>query len=153
MESFTVSKEEATKVAKTLRTEIAALEVDKDIDFKTFSFAHALEHAFVKGADGAFQAFLTGVGYDADQQRILLGRVHRRFVGNLKAILSHGKLKERFRSFTELMLLKTEEDRAYDAILSHVEFQRWQFEEAPVFGKEPFALANVYIDIECGVLE
>ncbi|MEY2502186.1 MAG: hypothetical protein QOI07_2520 [Verrucomicrobiota bacterium] len=150
--SWAGSPDVAKKVDANLKSNIAALELDKDVDFKTFSFADALNHSFVKGADAIFQTYLKGVGYSETQQRLLITRVHRRFVGNLKAILSNGKLKKKFEPFIQLMQLQTEEERAYDAILSHVEFQRWQFQEAPVFGKEPFALGNVYIDTECGIL-
>jgi hypothetical protein len=95
---------------------------------------------------------LNGAGYSEASTRELLNRVHRRFVGNLKTILSDGKLKERFDPFTQRIELDTAEELSYDAILSHINHQRWLFEEAPVFRKEPFALADVYVDSECGSL-
>jgi hypothetical protein len=143
---------EAKKVSADLKRELAALAPAEDINFKDFSFTYALQHDFVRNSDLIFKRYLDGVGYNESQARQIQNRVHRRFVSNLKAILSNGKLKERFEPFTQLMELGTGEEASYNAILSHIEYQRWQFEEAPLFGKEPFALAHVYIDTECGVL-
>jgi hypothetical protein len=51
---------------------------------------------------------LNGAGYSEASTRELLNRVHRRFVGNLKTILSDGKLKERFDPFTQRIELDTD---------------------------------------------
>lgn len=50
------------------------------------------------------------------------------------------------------MQLGAREKAAFEALIEHAEYQRWLFEEKPVFGKEPFNLAQVYIDTECGKL-
>ena len=71
---------------------------------------------------------------------------------NLKGILSHGSTRERFTPFRDQMTLDTLEARAYDALLEHADFQRWLFEEQPVLGREPFTLAQVYTETDCGVL-
>jgi hypothetical protein len=44
------------------------------------------------------------------------------------------------------------DDRVHDAWRTHADYQRRLFEETPVFGEEPFALADVYVDVECGTL-
>lgn len=77
--------------------------------------------------------------------------VHRRFVPNLRLILSNSKLQKRFRPFFDLIQLSSDFS-AYDALARHVQYQRWLFEEANVFGREPFSLQEVYIDTECGSL-
>lgn len=140
------------KVAAGLKGEILKLEGDGEVDFGKFSFATALRHPFIIQSDAIFECYLAGVGYNDDQRRLLLNVVHYRFAPLLKAILSHRDTKEKFEPFAQLMDLGTEEERAYDAVLSHVEYQRWQFEEERIFGNEPFALKHVYIDTECGHL-
>jgi uncharacterized protein YjbI with pentapeptide repeats len=135
-----------------LNPQLAELEPSAGVDFNKFSFKTALEHEFVSQADKAFLCYLNRAEYSEASTRELLNRVHRRFIGNLKTILSDGKLKERFDPFTQRIELDTAEELSYDAILSHINHQRWLFEEAPVFRKEPFALADVYIDSECGSL-
>jgi hypothetical protein len=144
--------DQAKNAKNELKPKLAELEPSADVDFKKFSFSTALEHEFIRRADHAFTSYLEAVGYNESEKRDLLNRVHLRFVGNLKMILSNGKLKGRFEPFTQLMELGTKEELAYDTILSHVNYQRWLFEEAPVFRKEPFALSDIYIDSECGKL-
>jgi hypothetical protein len=123
-----------------------------DVSMKDFSFGNALSHPFIKKADEALRTYSDVMGYSATQSRQLVSGVHTRFVGNLKTLLSHGKLKERFEPFTQLMELGTGEQQAYEALYEHAEYQRWQFEEDPVFKKEPFALAHIYVETECGKL-
>lgn len=41
---------------------------------------------------------------------------------------------------------------AEDFLAAHRAWLSWQYEEAPVFQKEPYALADVYIEPECGSL-
>ncbi len=143
---------EAKKVGRDLKEQIASFEPEKDVNFDGFAFHQAFQHPFIKNADLVFGHYLDGVGYSKDQKRQILAFVHRNFVSQLKALLSNGKLRKRFEPFTELMKLDTVEKRAYDTILSHIDYQRWQFEESPIFGKEPYALKDVYIGVECGVL-
>lgn len=142
----------AENATRELKPKLADLEPSATVDFKKFSFRTALEHEFVLQADKSFTRYLEAAGYNEAETRDLLNRVHRRFVSNLKTILSDGKLKQRFEPFTQRMELDTAEELSDDAILSHVNHQRWLFEEAPLFRKEPFALADVYIDSECGKL-
>lgn len=149
IESPSNAKKAGAGVKKSLRD----AEPSSTVEMKKFSFKNANEHPFVLSADEALRVWVQSVGYgDAQYRAIKLG-VHRRFVSNLKTILSHGGLKDRFAPFTQRMELGTEEEQAYDALLEHAEHQRRLFEEAPVFEKEPFALENVYVDTECGVLK
>jgi uncharacterized protein YjbI with pentapeptide repeats len=39
-----------------------------------------------------------------------------------------------------------------DYLAAHHAWLRWQFREAPVLGREPYALADVYVETECGQL-
>ena len=40
-----------------------------------------------------------------------------------------------------------------DYLAAHRAWLEWQFKEQKVLGREPFSLADVYVDTECGVLE
>jgi hypothetical protein len=91
-----------------------------------------------------------GLG-DADFLNLQHG-VRTRFVSNLKGILSHGSSRERLAPFRDRMTLDTREARAYDALREHADYQRWLFEEQPVLGHEPFTLAQVYTETDCGLL-
>jgi uncharacterized protein YjbI with pentapeptide repeats len=135
-----------------LKKQLAQLEPSKDIDFSTFAFDNALTHEFVRQADGALQKFAEAFGYDERQRRQLINGVHFRFIKELKKLLSNGELEQRFRPFTKFMELGTKEQQAYQALREHAEYQLRQFEEEPLFNKEPFALSDIYVETECGDL-
>lgn len=146
------SPENARKAAGEVKQQLRALEPTADLDMRKFSFRGANGHTFVEHSDKALRLWVESVGYGEAQSRAIVLGVHRRFVANLKTILAHGELKERFAPFTQKIMLGTEEELAYDALLEHAERQRRLFEEAPVFDKEPFALKHVYVETECGQL-
>lgn len=147
----------AKKEVEALRDQILGLEKEEEEKelkeaFATFSFQTALEHPFIKEADQTLEVFLAGLGYSREQRGKITTRVHRQFVGNLKALICNGKTEVRFQPFTKLMSLGTEQSRAYDYVATHVAYQRWQLEEEALSGREPFALDKVYIHTECGRL-
>jgi len=121
-------------------------------DFSRFSFDQALNSAFIEDADRFLEMSTRGLGFDESAFLALQHEVRRRFVPNLKGILSHGSTRERFAPFRELMSLDTQEARTFNALLEHADFQRWLYEEQPVLGREPFTLAQVYAETDCGVL-
>lgn len=147
------SPSNAKKAGGEIKSALREAEPSASLEMKKFSFRNANEHPFVRSADAALRLWAASVGYGEAQARMIEAGVHRRFVSNLKSVLSHGELRERFAPFTQKMELGTGEEQAYDALLEHAENQRRLFEEAPVFEKEPFALAHVYVDTECGVLK
>lgn len=121
-------------------------------DFERFSFDQALNSKFIEDAERFLETSTRGLGFDESAFLILQNEVRHRFVPNLKGILSHGSTRERFAPFRELMVLGNQDARAYDALLEHADFQRWLFEEQPVLGREPFSLAQVYTETDCGLL-
>jgi uncharacterized protein YjbI with pentapeptide repeats len=141
----------ASAAAAEIKKLISALDQPESFDFTTFSLQRALEHPFVANAEKMLITYLNGVGYSESQQRKLVSFVRRRFIPNLRLILSHAKLQKGFKPFLDLIQIGSD-FTGYDALVRHVQYQRWLFEEAPVFGKEPFALQDVYIETECGVL-
>lgn len=120
-------------------------------DFSRFSFDQALSSPFIKDAEGFLELSAQGLLDEAHYLNLQHG-VRVRFVSNLKGILSHGSTRERFTPFRELMRLDTREARAYDALHEHADYQRWLYEEQKVLGSEPFTLAQVYTETDCGVL-
>lgn len=143
--------EAAKNASAEVRSSIASLDNSESLDFSTFSFRSALQHPFFENAEMMFRSYLDGVGYTDSQQRKLITYVRRRFVPNLRLILAHGKLQKRFKPFLDLIQVG-DDLGTFDAIVRHVQYQRWLFEQAPMFETEPFALSDVYIDTECGVL-
>lgn len=121
-------------------------------DFRTFSLDAALEHPFVREADGFVAAFARGAGYDDTLLRRLTVEVHQRFTGTLKRILTEKGAVERFRPLLDRLRLGSAEAQAFAWLAAHADYQRRQFERFPVLGREPFALEDVYVDTDCGVL-
>lgn len=122
-------------------------------DFKKFSFESGTRSAFFADAERYLKMSADGLGLTGKEFLDLRMGVRMRFVANLKSILSHGSTREKFAPFRDLMTLETREARAYDALLEHADYQRWLFEEQPVLGREPFTLAQVYTDVDCGLLK
>jgi len=135
-----------------IREELEALGPDKDEELDKFDFRDALRHPFVLDADSRLQIFARGLGYDEEQTRLLINKVHQLFVPNLKAILSDGKLREKFQPFLTLTQLGADEKRAYQSLNDHIAYQLWKYEDASVFEGEPFALKDIYVATECGAL-
>jgi len=141
-----------TGETKGLKKRLAALEPSAQVDFKTFSFTNALTHDFVRQADKVLKDFASIAGYNDEQTRRLIDGVHRRFVSEVKILLSDGQLKDRFAPFTTLIKLDSSEYQAYTALAKHAEYQRWLFETAPVFKNEAYSLSDIYVNTECGSL-
>lgn len=141
----------AKRAAHSIQTEIRH-EEPNSFDLDSFSFENALEHSFIMRADRALSEFAARILLTEEQTRKLIGGVHTRFVGTLKNILADKDLAGQFEPFIRRVNLGTNEIQAYRVLAQHAEYQRWLFEEAPVFGREPFALSSIYIETECGRL-
>jgi hypothetical protein len=144
--------ENAKQANRAVKAQLASFEPCEEVDLGVFSLSHALEHEFVRRADRLLQEATSAVGYTKAQINQLKNEVHDRFVPSLKALLSDGGTKEQFTPFTQYIELGTQERQAYKALSQHAQSQRWLFEEAPVFGREPFALKHIYVETECGKL-
>jgi len=136
---------------KTL-AELRAASPPESYDFSRFSFDRALDCDFFRDAERFLAMSTQGLGLNEASFPKLQHGVRIRFVTNLKGILSHGSTRERFAPFRELMALETIEARAYNALLEHADYQRWLFEEQKVLGSEPFTLAQIYTETDCGLL-
>ena len=67
-----------------------------------------------------------------------------------KRLLSTDNLIEKIK--TALSGISSQELTADDYLAAHQAWLSWQYHDAPIFQKEPYALANVYIEPECGSL-
>src|SRR6185437_15956537 len=91
-------------------------------------------------------------GYDAAERRNLLREVRSSFKGELQELLA-GEHKEKFESFAHWLQLDTDDQRLDSTLAAYADLQRADFEDQPALGIEPFSIADVYIDTECGRLE
>ena len=67
-----------------------------------------------------------------------------------KGVISTGDYLDKIKS--ALSGVSSQERTASDYLAAHQAWLYWQYHDAPVFQKEPYALANVYIEPECGSL-
>ncbi len=124
----------------------------ENFSFKDLSLRNLTAHPFVQEAEEFLRLAATSAGYADSECRLLQREVRMRFPGELKRILSHPDTRERFVAVADWLRFDDQEARVFEAWRTHGDYQRWLFEEAPVFGDESFALANVYVDTECGRL-
>lgn len=121
-------------------------------DFSGFSLDKALGHDFVRDAERFVRLFAEDLSFDEAETNRLIGEIHLRFPSNVITLLSHGKTRDRFAPFRELIQLDAGPSHAKSALCQHAEYQRWLYEESPALGGESFALAHIYVDTECGKL-
>jgi uncharacterized protein YjbI with pentapeptide repeats len=125
----------------------------KNEEMETFSQEWPLEHRFVIQADQELMLFLGTLGYSQQQINDIIGKVHDQFMDKFNLILAHGDTREKFVPLeTWLRNGGGDEKRALNALQNHAYYQRELFAKKPLFGIEPFALQDVYIKPECGVL-
>lgn len=122
------------------------------LSFATFSLDDPWSHAFLRESEKALLSASGAAGYDEAERQHLLREVQMRFVGHLRALLTAPTTRERFAPFYEALHFGSREERVRLAWSDHFTYQRYLFEEKPVFGEEPFALADVYVRTECGTL-
>lgn len=140
----------ADEAKEELKSLIRTHDGDEKLDFTTFDRDAPYDHPFSKSAEEMFGEYLKGVGYGEAARRILLMSARRNFLSSLRLVLSHAKLAPHYEPFAKLLSFGPVA-ASHEVLMRHVQYQRWQFEQAPVLG-EPFALQHVYIDTECGKL-
>jgi hypothetical protein len=140
------------KLPPDARSRLLSADQSLDAEFDHISLSEFVTHPFVARADRVVEEYASLLGYSDAARRQLVLETHRRLPAALKLLLSHGATRSRFAPFTTLLEFGSGDARAYDALAEHADYQRWLFEEAPVLSKEPFALAHIYVDTECGKL-
>jgi hypothetical protein len=127
----------------------------KKLDFSGslggLSLKYPFAHPFVWNSDQALRLVVQRRGYNDREWRQIQRRVHEQFRSDLVGVLTNGESMARFEPFTKWLELG-DGSAAYAALYTHVERQRWLFEDRPVLNKEPFALSDVYVDTDCGKL-
>lgn len=118
--------------------------------FDDFSYTDHKTHPFFRDARASLERCTVALGLDENRSRKILDVVDKRFVSNLRYLLSSGDTAKTFAPFRRL-LDHENPNAAYEALARHVDYQRWLFEDRAVLGN-PFALAHVYVDTDCGKL-
>jgi hypothetical protein len=116
-----------------------------------FSIDSAAGHPFLRVSDQALLILLEAAGYDLPERRQLLRTIRSSFKGALQEVLS-GEYKEKFAGFTQWLELDTDDRRLSRDLLAYADQQRADLEDRPALGIEPFAVADVLIETECGIL-
>jgi hypothetical protein len=138
--------------ASQARSRISKYKMEDPEILRGFSLNNPAAHPFFAQALEALRVPLFELGYSEAEVRRLGSRIREGFKENLRDVVSEGALREKFAPFTQWALLGAEEDRAYYALQAHADAQRTAFTESPVLGQEPFALADVYTETDCGNL-
>ena len=121
------------------------------VDLSGFSLEAPLAHPFVWQADDSLLLVVRSVGYSENEWRQIQFHVHDQFCTGLVEVLAHGETASRFEPFTKRLSMG-DNSAAHTALNAHIERQRWLFEDRPVLNIEPFTLAQVYVDPDCGKL-
>ncbi len=134
--------------------ELEEADTAQHYDFRKFSLGHALHHEFIQDADRVLLVCAEASGYSEAEQRQLQNEVHQRFRIHFKTLLEHGESRTKFAPLKGWLTQEVAEDALiHEALAEHAEYQRQLFQEKPVFGHEPFALAHVYQETQCGILK
>ena len=121
-------------------------------EFTGFSLRAPHEHPFLRDVSALLEDFAVALGLRGDQKTYFAADVQARFLPNLLDLISSGPTRERFEPFRELLALGAAGLGLEHALRMHVDYQRRLYEEEPVLGREPFSLADVYVDPECTML-
>ncbi|HRI67275.1 MAG TPA: pentapeptide repeat-containing protein, partial [Polyangium sp.] len=131
---------------------IKALPPAEAADLSTFSWDTALQHGFIRNADGILDQLMLACEFDEKQRRRVFDEIHDQFVPELKALLTHEKTAAKFASFKAFVESGTEERQTLVALRLHAKYQIAQYESEPLFKSEPYALKDIYVETECGKL-
>ncbi|MDJ0676519.1 MAG: pentapeptide repeat-containing protein [Calothrix sp. MO_167.B42] len=122
-------------------------------DMESFNFKNADSHRFTQEANQVFQEFANFIGLEQKITTQLLKIIRQSFLRNLRLLLAHPHTEKEFAAFKTLMGLDDTSYQTQIILNQHLVYQSWLFQEAPIFREEPFALAHIYLDTECGVLQ
>jgi hypothetical protein len=126
---------------------------NEGFSFGNYSIKDPLNHPFIAEADAIVTEASKFIGYEGNSIRMIIGEIHMRFPSTLKNILSHPQTREKFVSLSDALSLDNIEERVFSAWKDHFEYQRYLFEDKPIFGEEKFSLSDVYVETECGEIE
>jgi uncharacterized protein YjbI with pentapeptide repeats len=130
-----------------------SMEPTEDVDLSTFLLEFRLDHPLIKKSETYLEAALRVAGFSDDSILKIIERTRDYFNEKLDILLSQTETRDKFQPFRDYSKLGATERQAHVALIAHAEYQRWLFQKYPVLGKAPFALGDVFIEPECGVLE
>jgi hypothetical protein len=133
-------------VARQLRN-LSASMTEEVLDFCRSPLSDALLHPFVKRADDMLRTSALAAGFMDDDVLRLQHELHQRFIVHLQTLLSHRDTAQKFEPFRTRLELGTGANAAVLALTEHAQYHRALYQEAPVFGSEPFALQHIYTEL------
>lgn len=123
-----------------------------DVSFLTFNREMPSQHLFYEMALANTDASLITLGFNETQRNEVKIKINGNYNESFRLLVSKRDTAEKFAPFIKYIELEPAHLKAEEALRRHAEYQVWQYESAPVLGKEPFALKDVYIESECGHL-
>jgi len=143
----------AKKLKQTLRAKQAA----QPEKFENFRLSSALTHPLTLDADNTLEEMMGVLGYPPEVRRLLLEGIHARLTQKFQAIITNGKVKDKFDPLFRLLLIENNDANAFAVVERHMEYQLWRFSKAPVLGKGgPLSLQctlkDIYVPLDCGIL-
>jgi hypothetical protein len=142
---------EAKYVIKAVEEQLKAINLS-DITFYTFDSDHPTQHRSFESMLENGNARLMTLGFHESQRLALEKEIKEKYSESLRVLFTNRDTAEKFKPFKEYISLEPKHLAAKEKLYQHAEYQVWQFESAPVLGKEPFPLKDVYIESECGRL-
>ena len=123
-----------------------------EFQFYNYSKIDPFNHPFFVHSEMLLKEAINAAGYSESEIRKIIIEVRFRFPGCLKSLITHPQTSKKFATIFKAVQYGNREDRVKDAWQDHFEFQRYQLEESYVFGEEPFALSDIYVETECGAI-
>lgn len=123
-----------------------------DVSFITFNREMPSQHRFFELALEHTNASLITLGFNDIQRDEVKRKINENYNECFRLLVTKRDTEPKFAPFIKYIALEPAYLKAEEALRRHAEYQVWQFESAPVLGKEPFALKDVYIESECGHL-
>ena len=121
-------------------------------NLNTFDFETALHHPFVHRANEILRTFLQAANFDEEQQIEAINLTQRGFLSQLRLVLTNDRTAKRFEPFKNVIEMGAAQARAENALLIHAKYQVAQFAARPLFNSEPYALKDVYAEMQCAKL-
>ncbi|HKX31816.1 MAG TPA: pentapeptide repeat-containing protein [Blastocatellia bacterium] len=147
------SFDQTSKLDERLAARLTERAPIEEADLSTFTFDSAFQHPFIIRADQALREMLRAAGFGQEQERDVFNSLHDSFKRELEQLLTHAATREKFAPFKDWIELGPERQLRAVALQIHAKSQIAQFAADPLFEREPFALRDVYVESECGLLK
>ncbi|HEX5081774.1 MAG TPA: hypothetical protein VFY40_07005 [Blastocatellia bacterium] len=143
-------RQDAMKIDDRAAKRIRGLPPAEEADLSFFSRDTALQHIFVRRADGILGELTRAAGLDEEQREEVFNLTRELFLRKLDLLLSDEKTAPKFEPFRKWMEMDSDRRAAFAALQIHARYQRDKYLSEPLFKCEPYALQHIYVDTECG---